>query len=452
MGRVAIIFEAADEFLESPSEEFSREYTASFSIPLFFPVLANLVQFCCGEEFKVNRSAPVKRMCCFLRSRNLELTRLKELRHALKRNGYELVMIDGHLPLPFRNEGSGSVKALEPKCIQPYHRYLDRRKRYAWFPDTLTPPKILPAILKLSSGEILKNPDGSLRVFREKVSKYEADELFADVLGPEIDRYTDTYQRAPLWFEQFVDIVSERGVPVEWRAYYYLNRLFYLCPKDDASGGAVSAPPRKLVETPPKWTIFCSVDYALDTEGRWWILSRRMGQFSPLPEGGNSVEFLQKLAEEIERGYDYPEWAWCVVGTIVSSHRIGERKIEVRGSKHFVAGQKVYIVDGYFGLGAERCTVIGVPKYSNRYICVDMETDLIEDFAVEKVTDDIVLRAIYTGRLYEEFERSDTRIRSCWGNEDGDYEAAKRFADYSNRYYRKTMQERPVREDDGRCL
>ena len=443
MERIAIVFEAADGSLERPSEEFSREYSASLTCPPFFPVLANLAQFCCGEELKVDHPAPAKRMHCFLRTRKRDLAKSKELKHALKRNGYDLVMFRGHSCSQYPDVNNDGVKALAPQKVQPHHRYLDRRKKHAWYPDVLTPSKILPAIIKLSSGEILRNPDGSPRVFGERVGKYEADEIIAEIIGTEIDGYTGTIRSAPLWFEQYVDIASEEGTPVEWRAYYYLDRLFYLCPKRRIPEGGITAPPRETVEAPPDWIMFCSIDYALDTEGRWWALSKREGQFSPLPEGGNPAEFLQSLAKEIEHGYDYPEWAWCVAGTIVQSHRIGERKVEVKGSRHFAAGQKVYVIDGYFGLGAQRCTVIGKPKYSDRYVCVDMDTDLIENFTVEKVTDGTVLRAIYTGRLYEKFERDDACIWSCWGNEDEDYEKAKGFADYSNRYYRKTMEERP---------
>lgn len=450
MEGIAIIFETADGSLERPAEEFSREYNASLSCPSFFPVLANLAQFCRGEELKVDHPAPVKRMHCLLRSRKCDLAKSKELKHALKRNGYDLVVFSGYSHSCRLDKKSDGVKALVPEKVQPYHRYLDRRKKHAWYPDTLTPPEILPAIIKLSSGGILRNPDGSPRVFRENVGKYEADEIIAESLGPEIDQYTGTIRRAPLWFEQYVDTASEGGIPVEWRAYYYLGRLFHLCPKCRIPEGGITAPPREMVEASPDWSMFCSIDYALDTRGRWWILSKREGQFSPLPAGGDPIAFLQGLAEEIEHGYDYPAWAWCVTGTIVQSHRIGERKVEVKGSRHFAAGQKVYVIDGYFGLGAQRCTVVGRPKCSDRYVCVDMDTDLIENFAVEKVADDTILRAIYTGRLYEKFERDSARIWSCWGNVDEDYEKAKRFADYSNKYYRKTMEERPTYRSDKR--
>lgn len=449
MERIAIIFEAADEDLECPSEAFSDEYVASLSVPFFFPVLANLTQFSCGEKFRVNRPAPVKRMYCFLRTHGLDYSKRKELLHSLKRHGYDLIMFDSYPPSLLHSINS-RMNALEPKRVQPYHRYMNRHKKYAWFPDCLTPRSILPAVLKLSSGKILRDSNGLPRVFREGLGQCEADDVVAEVLGPEIDRYTDTFRKAPLWFEQYINIAIEKGVSVEWRAYYYLGRLFYLCPKECIPEGAgISEPPRKIVEADPDWGMFCSVDYALDTNGRWWILSRREGSFSPLPAGGDPTTFLQNLASEIDCGYDYPDWAWCVVGTIVQQHCIGERRVKVLGSKHFPAGQKVYVVNAYFGLGAERCTVIGKPKYSDRYVCVDMETDLIENFSVERVADDVILRAIYTGRLYEKFERDDTHTWSCWGNEDKDLENAKKFAETSNRYYRKTWTEKAKQRDDG---
>lgn len=449
MERIAVVFEAENETFERPSEAFSEEYAACLSVPFFFPVLANLSQFSHGEELKVSRPAPVKHMYCFIRTCGLDYGKRTELEHSLKRNGYELTLFDRYPPSLLHELGSVKVKAREPKRTQPYHRHLDCCGSYTWWPGTLTPRKILPAVLKLSSGKILRNADGSPKVFREILGKYEAGKIIDEVLGPEVNTYTETFHSVPLWFEQYVDIATNEGVPVEWRAYYYLDRLFYLCPKDRfAQEMDIAAPPQSMMTTPPDWGMFCSVDYALDTSGDWWVLSRREGQFSPLPKGGDPAEFLQSLADEIRHGYDYPDWSWCVMGTIVERHRIGERKVEVSGTRHFKAGQRVYVVDGYFGLGAERCTVIGKPKYSDRYICVDMDTDLIENFSVEKVTEDIILRAIYTRRLYEEFERSDSPIRSCWGNDDEDFEDAKKFADYSNRYYRKTMTKRPTHRDD----
>lgn len=451
MDRIAIVFEAKDETLESPSEAFSREYAACLSIPFFFPVIANLSQFSRGEGLRVSRPAPVKHMYCFVRTCGLDYGKRTELEHSLKRNGYELTMFDSYPPSLLHGLTAESTNAREPERVQPYHRHLDCRKRHAWFPDSLTPRRVLPAVLKFSSGQILRNDDGSPRVFRERLGKYEADDIIVEALGPEVDTYTNTWRSAPLWFEQYVDIAIEGDFLVEWRGYYYLDRLFYLCPKDPVAHGlSIDAPPHDIVTTPPRWGMFCSVDYALDTSGNWWVLSRHEGQFSPLPKGGNAADFLQGLASEIEHGYDYPDWAWCVTGTIIPRHLIGERKAEVSGTRHFRAGQKVYVVDGYFGMGAERCTVIGKPKYSDRYVCLDMDTDLIENFSVERVTEDIVLRAIYTRRLYEEFAKPDSRIRSCWGNDDEDFEEARGFADYSNRYYRKTMRPRPIRSDGKR--
>ena len=270
-------------------------------------------------------------------------------------------------------------------------------------------------------------------------------------LEPEADAHAGPSPDASHWFEQPSDVAGTQGWPIEWRAYYYLDRLFYLCPKDRPTKDLGASVPPSHLPPPPDWlTTFCSVDYVFERHGLcWWEASRSEGEFSPLPEEGNPAVFLKNLAREIDHGYDYPDWAWCVTGNIVQRHRLGERGAEVSGTRHFRAGQKVFVVDGYFGLGAERCTVVGKPKYSDKYVCVDMNTDLIENFSVERVTEDIILRAIYTGRLYEEFVRRDTRITSCWGNDDEDLEDARKFAEHSNRYYRKTQKERPTYRGDG---
>lgn len=100
MERIAVIFEAEDEALERPSEAFSDEYTACLSIPFFYPVLANLSQVSRREEFVVSRPSPVKHMYCFIRTREMSYGSRTQLEHALKRNGYELVMFDEY-PLTF---------------------------------------------------------------------------------------------------------------------------------------------------------------------------------------------------------------------------------------------------------------------------------------------------------------------------------------------------------------
>lgn len=246
MERIAVIFEAEDETLARPSKAFSDEYAACLSIPFFFPVLANLSQVSRGDELVVSRPSPVKHMYCFIRTREMDYGRRTQLEHALKRNGYELAMFDEYPPSFFHEAEERIIEASEPERVQPYRRHLTRNKKHSWSPDSLTPRRILPAVLKFPSGQILRNPDGSPRVFRESLGKYEADEIIAEALGPEADAYTDTYRKAPLWFEQYVDIAIEHDAPVERRAYYYLDRLFYLCPKERiAQRLSISMPPER---------------------------------------------------------------------------------------------------------------------------------------------------------------------------------------------------------------
>lgn len=59
----------------------------------------------------------------------------------------------------------------------------------------------------------------------------------------------------------------------------------------------------------------------------------------------------------------------------------------------------------FFGQGAERCTVIGVPKYSDHVIGVVIDTELIDHFELEKVEDREVLRAMFLNRLRERFDK-----------------------------------------------
>lgn len=68
-------------------------------------------------------------MYCFIRTREMGYGRRTQLEHALKRNGYELVMFDRYPPSLFYEAGKHIIEASEPERVQPYHRFLTRNKK-----------------------------------------------------------------------------------------------------------------------------------------------------------------------------------------------------------------------------------------------------------------------------------------------------------------------------------
>jgi hypothetical protein len=165
------------------------------------------------------------------------------------------------------------------------------------------------------------------------------------------------------------------------------------------------------------------------------VLKEGDGEFARVPEGGSATEFYEKLEAEMKRGQDIPEWSWCLVGDIVKSHPFGQDKRKVFGTKHFRPGTKVYVVDAFWGQGADRCTALGIPRYTDHLIGVHMDTTLIENFRCEKVYDKDVLKAMFTNRLTEEFEKDRKTPVSTTYWDDGDEARAsiERFAEAANR-------------------
>ena len=439
MSSITLIYEASDGSLTKPSEEFSKEYYECLRTPFFEPVLADLESFNNGGSLPIEHPAQVKKQYCILRSSYIGQKRFNDLKHSLKHFGYRLAFKSFIYTNP---PGSCyTFRGLQPETTIPYHRYLTRDGKHRWMPDTIPSREILPAIAKTYKDGIVKKEDGQPLLFTDALDQYEVDRTIADLTGEQLDSYTNTNFHPPIWFERYVQIARINNIPIEWRAYYYLNRLFYLCPKakyiDADSLSELPKPPASLLKT-SSIDNFESIDYALSTDGSWWVMSVKNAQFSPLPDSVSPSRFLSCLAEEVKAGYDIPIWTWCVTARIVNEHKIGQEKTAVAGSRHFAPGEKVYLLDAYFSQGAERSTVLGKPKYSEKYTCVVIKTDLLENLQVERVTDPELLNIMYTGRLYEDFEQNRATIPGLrWGDTDKDYLEASQFTE-SVKHYRNS--------------
>ena len=434
MDSMAVMFPSATGNPGKVHPDYAAEYAACMESSFFFPVLYNEYEFIRdGDELVVNMPAPVKSQYCILRGEAVGWKRYDDLCHVLKRSGYypALRHIGGWATPANMPWHTPQTDYLYLGRVQPYHRYASHFTpgAYGWFPSLSVIHEVFPAVAK-NGRETLCDDDGKPIVFRD--IDYEGIDEVAKSFS---DKPLDTsFNYAPMWFERYVTIAQHQGVPVEWRAFYYVGRMAYLCPKHRVCDVASYPKPPQSVLDDLRGYGFQSIDLALTTAGDWKVLKEGEGEYAKIPEGGLAAEFYERFEAELKQGPDIPEWSWCLVGSIVESHLIGEEKRRVYGSKHFAPKTKVYVVDAFWGHGAERCTALGIPRYTDHLIGVNMSTDLIENFRCEKVYDRDVLKAMWTNRLTEEFERDRrTPVSSYWGASERDREMIERFAESANK-------------------
>jgi hypothetical protein len=90
-----------------------------------------------------------------------------------------------------------------------------------------------------------------------------------------------------------------------------------------------------------------------------------------------------------------PGWAFCVVGNVIDEHLFGRDKHIVHGTKHFRPGAKLYILDGFWGMGGENLIVMGKPRNRKALIKIVFKRSLIENFRVKQVYDKRIIRELY---------------------------------------------------------
>ncbi len=76
---------------------------------------------------------------------------------------------------------------------------------------------------------------------------------------------------------------------------------------------------------------------------------------------------------------------------IVEERPFGEGGTEIKkGTKHFLPGAKVYVIDAYWGECAA-VTVIGHHRTSGRYVKLDMSVQHLENFQLRRVYSPTIL-------------------------------------------------------------
>lgn len=81
----------------------------------------------------------------------------------------------------------------------------------------------------------------------------------------------------------------------------------------------------------------------------------------------------------------YPEWRYCAIGNIINEHEYGVEKEIKSGTKQFRPGTKVYMAPCNWGDGYENVIVIGMARYSHKYIEVITRGEYITNLRCQKV-------------------------------------------------------------------
>src|SRR5690349_1300579 len=86
---------------------------------------------------------------------------------------------------------------------------------------------------------------------------------------------------------------------------------------------------------------------------------------------------------------------WCIAANVVQQRPYGPGGEQTRrGIRLFGPGAKVWVPDGYGGMGYETVVVIGRTRHSSRYAVVSVGTKFLNNFRVKLVYSPAVLARI----------------------------------------------------------
>lgn len=415
MDKIAILFPSADNEALRVRKDYESEYLACRKIDMFLPVLYNEDSFVEGSPIRTSIPAPYKKMYFIRRGRRLPEKENERMLHSLKRRGFT-----NSYDFPKRHFGKPETMTHETKInefdfmpigIWAYHScWNNELNTHACSPDLEMIQTVLPAVVKDDSGT-LRDDCGNVVVIDELASRSDVDRAVAALCKTSPEKLDDSVYVRNVRLERYIEIAKAGNVPIEWRAYLTGYRLVYLAPMQKAPEAvSLSKPPQWLLEAASFSNWFCAVDVALDVTGRWWILKRQDVESAAVPRGGSAEDFYNRLAREIEYDNELPEWCWWIAADIIAEHVIGEDKVTVPGTRHFAPGTTVFYANAYWGQGGERCTVIGVPKYSDDPVGVTIQSKFLTNFRAEKITDRTILNALIRNRLREPSDGNEETI------------------------------------------
>ena len=99
-----------------------------------------------------------------------------------------------------------------------------------------------------------------------------------------------------------------------------------------------------------------------------------------------------------------PTPVWCIGANVVLEREYGEHKEIRRGTKHFKPGAKVFILDFYWGMGADELVVMGRHRKSGRFIELSMASKHLANLRAELVYSPTVIKAVMAHHQFGQFE------------------------------------------------
>lgn len=90
-----------------------------------------------------------------------------------------------------------------------------------------------------------------------------------------------------------------------------------------------------------------------------------------------------------------PPAVWCIVANVVEERPYGPGGEETRrGLKIFPAGAKLYVPDGFGGMGWETVEVVGRGRGSARYVAARVQTRQLTNWRVKAVYSPAALKQV----------------------------------------------------------
>ena len=175
----------------------------------------------------------------------------------------------------------------------------------------------------------------------------------------------------------------------------------------------VGTPPYPRLTIPPMPSALVIINLAAPfrTSGPRW---RRGRPLTPA--------FVSPACEPDDMPDDHPDARWGVVANVVEERLYGTEGEIRSGTKHFSPGTKVHYVSAYWGMGGEQVTVLGLARGSRRWITIDLDVRVLENWRAKVIYEPAVLRRLADSEELDQekaesiaaalsFESSERRVR-----------------------------------------
>ena len=253
----------------------------------------------------------------------------------------------------------------------------------------------------------------------EQALKHKGYKLIVNWNGHHRYSWTDLKFLTSAYAEEIPDAHRSHIPPdtqkADWRAYYFDGVFFFGTRlrrrrKDDEPSIELLSCAEGSFFTKP----FTYVDFYKDERGFWLPLKCGDAQFSELPRSASASDFYNRLAKVIASTPHLPEWTWCLVGDVIDENKAGMEGRLVRGTRNFVPGTKVYLIDELGGNGWERPVVLGIPRYCDHLVSLIMPVRKICNLRCEKVYDRQVIAVVENAYYGDFFSPIRSRYSGTW--------------------------------------